>query len=103
VEVPVSPGQPLGLFGDLPIDEQQISLPVGGLLLLFSDGVSETKNLQGEDFAPDMLYQSITANCGWPAQDICEQLWNDVQVHGRGLPQQDDFTIVVVKRVVDQS
>jgi serine phosphatase RsbU (regulator of sigma subunit) len=103
VDVPVSSGQPLGLFADLPIDEQQITLPSGGTLLLFSDGVSETKDLQGEDFAPDMLYQSITANCGRPAQEICDQLWSDVQAHGRGLPQQDDFTIVVVKRVADES
>ncbi len=101
VDIPISPGQPLGLFDDLPIDEQHVNLPPGGTLLLYSDGVSETKDIQGDDFAPEHLYQSMAANCTRSALEICEQLWQDVQEHGRGLPQQDDFTTVVVKRLVD--
>jgi sigma-B regulation protein RsbU (phosphoserine phosphatase) len=101
VDMPVSPGQPLGLFDDLPIDEQRVNLPPGGTLLLYSDGVSETKDIQGNDFAPEYLYQSMRANCTRPALEMCEQLWADVQEHGQGLPQQDDFTSVVVKRLMD--
>jgi sigma-B regulation protein RsbU (phosphoserine phosphatase) len=91
----------LGLFDNLPIDEQRLHLPYGGILLLYSDGVSETKDLDGTDFAPDSLYRTMAANRTRPAREICEQLWLDVQAHGRGLPQQDDFTSVVVKRLVD--
>jgi phosphoserine phosphatase RsbU/P len=101
VDIPVSSGQPLGLFAALPIDEQTITLPPGGTLLLYSDGVSETKDTRGIDFAPDALYQSIQGHRARPAQTICEQLWQDVQEHGRGLPQQDDFTAVVVKRQME--
>lgn len=101
VDVPVSSGQPLGLFENLPIDEQHIFLPPGGTLLLYSDGVSETKDIQGNDFAPELLDQSMAANHSRPALEICEQLWLDVQVHGEGLPQQDDFTSVIVKRLMD--
>lgn len=102
VEVPVSSGQPLGLFDNLPIDEQHIQVPPGGTLLLYSDGVSETTDIQGTDFGPDSLYQTMAANRTRPAQEICEQLWQDVQAHGEGLPQQDDFTTVVVKRLMDE-
>jgi serine phosphatase RsbU (regulator of sigma subunit) len=102
MDVPVGPGQALGLFDDLPIDEQCINLPPGGTLLLYSDGVSETKDTRGNDFAPEALYQSMAANCTRPALEMCEQLWLDVQEHGQGLPQQDDFTSVVVKRLVDE-
>jgi serine phosphatase RsbU (regulator of sigma subunit) len=98
VDVPVSSGQPLGLFAALPIDEQSLSIPPGGTLLLYSDGVSETKDIHGIDFAPDLLYKSMQRNRTRPAQAICEQLWQDVQLHGEELPQQDDFTVVVVKR-----
>jgi len=99
VDVPVSPGQPLGLFDALPIDVQTLQIPPGGILLLYSDGLSETKDTQGRDFAPDLLYQSMRGNRMRPAQAICEQLWQDVQLHGLGLPQQDDCTVVVVKRL----
>jgi serine phosphatase RsbU (regulator of sigma subunit) len=102
VDVRVSPGQPLGLFDNLPIDEQHLHLPPGGTLLLYSDGVSETKDIHGNDFAPDFLYRSMAANRMRPAREICKQLWLDVQAHGRGLPQQDDFTSLVVKRFLDK-
>ncbi len=102
MDVPVSPGQPLGLFENLPIDEQTIALPPGGTLLLYSDGVSETKDIRGTDFGPDSLHRSMAVNRMRPAGEICEQLWLDVQAHGQGLPQQDDFTCMVVKRLVDK-
>ena len=98
VDMPISSGQPLGLFADLPIDEQTIPFPPGGTLLLYSDGLSETKDTRGRDFAPDSLYQSMHGNRTRTAQAICEQLWQDVQMHGLGLPQQDDCTVLVVKR-----
>ena len=102
VDVPVSSGQPLGLFADLPIDEQSIALPPGGSLLLYSDGVSETKDIHGIDFAVDSLYRSMWANHRRPAESICEKLWQAVQAHGLGLPQQDDFTVLVVKRLKEE-
>ena len=98
VKVPVAPGQPLGLFDDLPIDEQHIQIPPGGILLLYSDGVNETADLQGIEFGVESLSRTVTSCRSRPAQEICEQLWQDVQAHGAGIPQQDDFTSVIVKR-----
>lgn len=102
VEVPVSSAQPLGLFDNPPIDEQCINLPTGGTLLLYSDGVNETMDTQGTEFGFDSLNQTMAANRTRPAQEICGQLWQDVQAHGENLPQQDDFTTVVVKRSMDE-
>jgi sigma-B regulation protein RsbU (phosphoserine phosphatase) len=99
VEVPVSTGQPLGLFDDIPIDEQHVQIPPGGTLLLYSDGVNETANIQGDEFGVEMLSRIVTCSRTRPAQEICGQLWQAVQSHGEGIPQQDDFTTVVVKRL----
>jgi serine phosphatase RsbU (regulator of sigma subunit) len=98
VEVPVSFSQALGLFDNPPIDEQCIHLPPGGTLLLYSDGVNETMDAQGAEFGLDRIHGSMTTNPRLPAQEICRQLWQDVQAHGGDLSQQDDFTSVVVKR-----
>jgi phosphoserine phosphatase RsbU/P len=102
VDVPVSFAQPLGLFDNLPIDEQHIHLPPGGTLLLYSDGVTETMDTEGNEFGLDSLYRTMAANRTRPAQEICGQLWQDVQAHGGDLPQQDDFTTVVVKRAREE-
>jgi serine phosphatase RsbU (regulator of sigma subunit) len=101
VNVPVSPSQPLGLFEDLPIDEQSIYLSPGGTLLLYSDGVTETMDTQGTEFGLGKLTLTMAGNQHRPAQEICGQLWQDVQKYGGDLPQQDDFTSVIVKRSME--
>ncbi len=97
-DIPVSPGQALGLFDGLPIDEQHVQLPPGGILLLYSDGVNETADLHGKEYGIDKLCITMAACRTKSAQEICEQLWQSVQAHGEGIPQQDDFTTVVLKR-----
>ena len=100
-ELPVrkKPGQPLGLFGNLPIDEQQIKIPPGGTLLLFTDGLNEASNLDGTAFGDEgRLSGSLASARRKRAQLICEHLWNDIQAFATGLPQGDDFTAVVIKR-----
>jgi len=98
VEVSVYFSQPLGLFENPPVDEQQIQVSPNGILLLYSDGVNETMDPQGVEFGMGSLYQIMKANRKLPSQDLCQQLWYKVQAHGGDMPQQDDFTTVVVKR-----
>ncbi|HXD09130.1 MAG TPA: SpoIIE family protein phosphatase [Anaerolineales bacterium] len=93
------PGQPLGLFGNLPIDEERIAIPPGGTLLLFTDGLDEASNADGIAFGDDgRLSNSLASARHKRAQRICEHLWDDIQAFGGGLPQRDDFTAVVIKR-----
>ena len=97
--IPIKPGQPLGLFGSLPIDEERITVPPGGTLLLFTDGLNEVINIDGDELGDDGLTQIFIAGCQKGAQQICEHLWNDIQTYSRGLPQGDDFTVVAIKRL----
>ena len=97
--VPVKGGQPLGLFGSLPIDEQRITIPFGGTLLLFTDGLNEAANLDGIAFGDDgRLFNSLVSGRHKRAQGICEHLWAEVRDFGQGLAPGDDFTAVVIKR-----
>lgn len=102
VDVPVSSGHALGLFPELSIDEQTIHIPPGGTLLLYSDGVSDTFDSQGNHFGIDSIYQTVFPYRMNLAQDICGQLWQDVQSYGKDLPQQDDFTAVIIKSTMDK-
>jgi sigma-B regulation protein RsbU (phosphoserine phosphatase) len=99
LDVPIKPGQPLGLFGNLPIDEERITIPSGGTLLLFSDGLNESSNAQGVDFGNEGLAVSLSSARHKRAQRICEHLWNEIHAFSRELPQGDDFTAVVIRRL----
>jgi len=89
---------PLGLIEDPTVDEQVIHLAPGFTLLLYSDGITETMDLAGKEFGVDSLNQTMNSNRTESAQNLCDCLWQAVQAHGKNIPQQDDFTTVVIKR-----
>ncbi|GAI63259.1 unnamed protein product, partial [marine sediment metagenome] len=55
VDIPVAEGQPLGVFENLHIDQQQFTIPDGGLMLLFSDGLHEAVDSFGNPFGLDRV------------------------------------------------
>lgn len=98
VNIPVKSGQPLGLFANPPIDEERITIPYGGTLLLITDGLNEASNLEGRDFGDDGVAKSLAAGRHKKAQLVCEHLRDDIQIFSKGLAQGDDLTTVVIKR-----
>jgi sigma-B regulation protein RsbU (phosphoserine phosphatase) len=98
VDIPVNRGQPLGLFEDIELDEQEFTIPPGGMVLLFSDGLSEASDSQGDEFGDQRLAEVLSEHQGKTAQALCEQLWLAVQTHSGDSTLQDDFTTVVIKR-----
>lgn len=90
-------GQALGLFADVELDEQEVDIPAGGMLLIFSDGLSEAMNKQGEDFGVKGVYDLVSSSPLASAQEICERLWWKVKTFAKDLPQSDDFTVVTIQ------
>lgn len=98
LNIPIEKGQPLGVFDKLSIDQQEFSIPDGGLVLLFSDGLHEAVDSSGNPFGFDRVRDILVANRHERAKTICEKLWEVVQNHSGETPHQDDFTTVVIKR-----
>ena len=98
VPVNLGVGQPLGVFSDPLIDEGCQAIPEGGMVLLFSDGLSEAIDSQGNQFEVAGLLAVCLRQKFEPAQEICQSLWNAVITHSGDSPQQDDFTIIAIKR-----
>jgi sigma-B regulation protein RsbU (phosphoserine phosphatase) len=98
VKIPVNTGQPLGLFKDPLLDEQSITIPPGSMILMYSDGLNEASNPEGDEFGYQRLYETLSQHRQQPAQAICEQLWLAIQAHAGCTQPQDDFTTVVIKR-----
>ena len=98
MDIPVEEGQPLGVIDNLHIDQQQFIIPEGGLARLFSDGLHEVFNSQGDIFGLDRIKSELLVHRQESAGMICNKLWLAVQNHSGEIPHQDDFTTVVVKR-----
>ena len=91
-------GQPLGIFPDVKIDQQEILLPHGGLALLFSDGLVEAMDSKGQEFGLERVRAEFARFRKASAGEICNKLWQEVESHSDEHLHQDDFTAVVIKR-----
>jgi sigma-B regulation protein RsbU (phosphoserine phosphatase) len=97
IPIPCGLGQALGLFDEPVLDEQRIEMPTGGYLILFSDGLTDAMNQQGDYFGSDLLPAILAENKRVKPQDFCQMLWQRVQEFSRGVPQADDFTIAALQ------
>jgi len=94
-------GPALGMLGPEPfakaIVERTLKLEPSDCLCLFTDGVSEAKNLLGEDFGERRLASVLRNNGHRPAKDVAEAIIAAVDAHSEGATQHDDMTLIVLK------
>ena len=88
---------PIGLFPEMTYRELQVTLSSGCAIVVYSDGLIDALNLQGEEFGEERL-----VNCcrllprGAPAESICTSLSQSVAEWSAGAEQFDDTTILVL-------
>jgi len=93
-----STGLVLGVRSDTVIEDgPQTALEPGDVALLLSDGVLESRSAKGELFGMQRVAQLVQARRQQPAETIVSALYRAVREHGRGVPQDDDVTIIVIK------
>jgi sigma-B regulation protein RsbU (phosphoserine phosphatase) len=90
-------GQPLGLLDEPALDQQAISIPAGGGLLLYTDGMTEAIDSRGGFFGLALLREIVRLNRHIPAQELCDRLLETVQAYRGQAPQDDDVTLVVIR------
>jgi len=71
---------------------------VGDVLIMYTDGLVERASSQGAQFGTTRLRKLARKLSGADAREIAEALMTAAQTHGKSAPQQDDITIVVVRR-----
>ena len=71
----------------------------GDFLVLLSDGIYEYENRQGVPFGESSVEQVLRDHHALPAFELARQLLQATMEHGKGVSQQDDITLVLVKRV----
>jgi phosphoserine phosphatase RsbU/P len=97
VKIPSSSGLPLGIMEEIELDAQMVNIPLGGLMVVYSDGLSEALDGKDQQFGVERLATALKAVGHLPAKQICTQLWKQVQEFCGGQPQSDDFTVIVIK------
>ncbi len=90
-------GMPLGLMKGMTYEERRYQFVDGDVMVLTSDGITEAHDVDGEMYGFPRLLGRVAAR---PDDgNVVGALVADVEKHtGSGAEQEDDITIVVVKR-----
>ena len=88
------------LFGIAPdLDYPVCGLPIlsGDRFLLYTDGVIEPENAQGDSFGDRKLEEVVRNNQSCPPAELLDQLISEVRIwQPASLAQQDDITLIVI-------
>src|SRR5947208_4572612 len=96
-----SGGLPLGILADADFREGRTKLYPGDVLVIYSDGVSEAVNPNGEEFGATRLYEVVARNLDTSASGIRDRIESALTKFCQGTPAADDITLVIVKRLAE--
>lgn len=96
--LPKRSGMTIGVFDQIVLTEQKMTIPPGGALLLFTDGMVDRRNPQGQPFGRKRLTQVFAGLRGLSAQRVSDALHTRLLDYQQGAPQDNDVTVVVVHR-----
>jgi serine phosphatase RsbU (regulator of sigma subunit) len=92
-------GLPLGIFEDGVWDRRSVQLAPEDVLLLYTDGITDSQDQRGRFFGAERLLASAAASRGESAQVMQERIWLDVDAFAGDAPQRDDMALMVVSRL----
>ncbi len=93
----------LGLMKNAPYTEQYAELQPGDLMLLYSDGLTEARDEQGEFFGHQRLLDLLPSLRGLSAEAVGRRLLEEVEGFAADAPPSDDLSLIVVRRLPMQA
>lgn len=92
-------GPMVGLLPSARFGEGHATMHPGDVLLIYTDGLSEAENAQGEELGEKRLAQVVQAHIQKSAEDIFEAVLVESFKHMESNGFRDDVTLVVIKRL----
>lgn len=90
-------GMALGIMDGVEFNKNQIAISPGDVFVLYSDGVTEARNMKKEEFGEAMLKEVVSRYKDKRAKEITESIYNELMQFRKNAPQHDDITIMVLK------
>jgi serine phosphatase RsbU (regulator of sigma subunit) len=90
-------GTLLGVEPEAALEEVEIALEPGDLLVLRTDGVEDALGPDRERFGEERIVAAVSAAAGGSAEAVAEALDDAVDVYEDGRPRRDDRAIVVLR------
>lgn len=93
-----SGGFPLGIMPMADFELGKIQLHEGESVIVFSDGVNEAENSDGEEYGMERFKEVVKNNASRSASGLRDKIESSVSAFTKNAPANDDITLVIVKR-----
>jgi sigma-B regulation protein RsbU (phosphoserine phosphatase) len=88
----------LGILKDIELEEREIDVAPGDVLVFHTDGVTEAMDIVGQQFGEERLRAAVAATPNASAQQIISAVVDAVRTFTGDASQSDDLTLLVVRR-----
>ncbi|MFQ5706792.1 MAG: GAF domain-containing SpoIIE family protein phosphatase [bacterium] len=88
----------LGMMPDVIYEKDTVKLEAGDLIVMFTDGVSEAKDADDEEFEEQRIAACVLENLHRPCEEVLKNLITAVYEFSKGQPQADDITCLIMKK-----
>ena len=89
----------LGVVTDAAVTQRTIKFELGDSLLLYTDGLTESFNVNGEFFGEERLLEAIQCDQCSSASDLLDVVEKSLLNFVQDMPPADDLTMLVLRRV----
>lgn len=89
-------GRVIGVFDDPGLKEETVRMNPGDSVVLYTDGIIEAKDAEGNLFGEEHLLEALTGLNKLPAGEIAQELRNVASEFSDGSPK-DDIAVLVIK------
>lgn len=87
----------LGAFEEVDMEQKEMQLAPGDLIIFYTDGITEAMNAEHQLFGMDRLETLVMSNPQARSQQVIDTVVEAVEEFTGGTPQSDDFTLLVIK------
>lgn len=101
--LPPSPNMPLGIDESEEYISDTLTLDDGDTLLLYTDGITEAKDADSNDFGKHKMLEAVSA--ATPVADastLIGSINRSVRQHASGTPQSDDITMLCIRFITKE-
>jgi sigma-B regulation protein RsbU (phosphoserine phosphatase) len=98
-----STGLPLGLFPVAEYEREEVTLGLGDLVVLYTDGITEAADEAGEEFGLDRLEKVVKEQARDPLVALAVAIETAVEVFAEERRFADDRTLVILRREPEES
>jgi sigma-B regulation protein RsbU (phosphoserine phosphatase) len=88
----------LGMFPSVNFEPKVVELAVGEMAVFYTDGITEGRNIDNQEFGEQGLISLLKKNLKQPASKVVEKVCAELTSFTSGTPPMDDMTFIAVKR-----